>query len=258
MTNQYIDTQRNPLDDPSFRRECRDLLAAAGTLVLRGFFTSDAIEQVIAESSAREGDAFYADSTHNVYLTPPDPVLPDDHAFNRQMTSSKGLLADDQIPAGSPLRAVYNDGSFRSFLCAVLGIDQIYPYADELSSINIHFAAAGRELGWHFDNSSFAVTMLLRAPVAGGVFEYVPAVRDTDAGDMAFERVDAILDGDVPVEQLRFACGDLVLFRGRDSIHRVTPTEGDVTRLLVVFAFNDQPGIGLSESALRTFYGRTS
>ena len=174
------------------------------------------------------------------------------------MTSSKGLIADDQIPDGSPLRAVYNDKSFRSFLCAVLGIDQVYPYADDLSSINVHFAAEGRELGWHFDNSSFAVTMLLRAPEGGGIFEYVADVRDADAGDMAFERVDAILDGHVPVEQLHFACGDLVLFRGRNAIHRVTPTEGNVTRLLVVFAFNDQPGIGLSNSALSTFYGRTS
>ena len=57
------------------------------------------------------------------------------------MTSSKGLIADDQIPDGSPLRAVYNDKSFRSFLCAVLGIDQVYPYSDDLSSINVHFAA---------------------------------------------------------------------------------------------------------------------
>ena len=34
--------------------------------------------------------------------------------------------------------------------------------------------------------------------------------------------------------------------------------EGAVTRMLVVFAYNDQPGIGLSESALTTFYGRTA
>ena len=113
------------------------------------------------------------------------------------------------------------------------------------------------ELGWHFDNSSFAVTMLLQAPDGGAHFEHVPAVRDADAGDMAFERVGRILDGDEPTETLAFAPGDLVLFRGRDAIHRVTPTEGATTRLLVVFAFNDRPGVALSDSALHTFYGRT-
>ena len=50
--------------------------------------------------------------------------------------------------------------------------------------------------------------------------------------------------------------GDLVLFPGRDALHRVTPTIGEVTRLLVVFAFNDKPGVQLSDSALATFYGR--
>ena len=36
-----------------------------------------------------------------------------------------------------------------------------YPYEDPLSSINIHYASEGQELGWHFDNSSFAITLLL-------------------------------------------------------------------------------------------------
>jgi len=37
----------------------------------------------------------------------------------------------------------------------------------------------------------------------------------------------------------------------------VTTSVGDTTRMLVVFAFNDEPGVTLSESALETFYGRT-
>jgi hypothetical protein len=60
------------------------------------------------------------------------------------------------------------------------------------------------------------------------------------------------------VHTLDFEPGDLVLFRGRDAIHQVTPTEGDTTRLLVVFTYNDRPGVALSESALTTFYGRTA
>ena len=123
MAHQHIDTQRNPIDESEFRKECRSRLEADGALVLNDFFTSDAIEQVIEESSECEGDAYYADATHNVYLTPPDPTLPSDHAFNRQVISSKGLIADDQIPDNSPLRSVYEDAAFRSFLCAVLDIN---------------------------------------------------------------------------------------------------------------------------------------
>ncbi len=258
MSTPHVDTSRHPILDAAYAERCRTQLDADGALVLDGFFTADAIAQVVAESAHRESDSFHADSTHNVYLTPPDPARPASHPFNRQVASSKGLIADDQIPTDSALRDVYNDASFRAFLCRVLGIDEIHPYADSLSSINVHFAASGQELGWHFDNSSFAVTMLLQAPESGGSFDYVPEVRDADAGDMAYQRVDAVLDGDVVTQSLHFNPGDLVLFRGRNALHRVTPTVGSTTRMLAVFAFNDQPGVQLSESALLTFYGRTS
>ncbi len=254
----YLNADRHPIDDPTYGEYRRHQLDTKGALILEGFFTEKTIARVVAESEPRGADAFYAASTHNVYLTPPDPTLVENHPFNRQVASSKGLIADDQIPSDSLLRTIYHDPSFQRFLCTVLGIDRLYPYADALSSINVHFADAGRELGWHFDNSSFAVTMLLQAPEGGGVFEFVGGVRNADAGEMAFDRIDTILDGDTAVETLRFSPGDLVMFRGRNALHRVTPTEGNVTRMLVVFAYNDQPGVALSESALMTFYGRTS
>ncbi len=256
MTTSHLNTTRHPILDPSYVDGCKARLDIDGALVLQGFAKAETISQVVAESALCQSDAFYAGTTHNVYLTPKNPDLGENHPFNTQIVSSKGLIADDQIPATSPLREIYNDVAFQTFLCGVLGIDSIYPYADDLSSINVHFAAAGMELGWHFDNSSFAVTLLLQAPDSGGRFEYVPAVRNSAAGDMAYERVASVLAGDEPVKHLRFKPGDLVLFRGRDALHRVTPTEGNTTRMLVVFAYNDQPGVALSDSARRTFYGR--
>lgn len=59
-------------------------------------------------------------------------------------------------------------------------------------------------------------------------------------------------------QDLDFESGDLVMSHGQKATHRVTPTEGDATLLLVVFAFNDQPGVALSDSPLKTFYGQTS
>ena len=260
MSDDLLDVVRHPLDEATYRARCRAVLDIDGALVLPGLVRADVVDAIVAEVSPLEDQAFFAASTHNVYLTDPDTTLPTDHPFNRQVTSTKGLIADDQVSAGSPLRSIYGDRRLRSFLCAVLGIDSIHPYADTLSSINVHFAPAGRELGWHFDNSSFAVTLLLQAPEGGGAFEYVAGARDSTAGEQGFETVDAVLDGEAgaDVATLAFAPGDLVLFRGRDALHRVTPTTGATTRLLVVFAFNDEPGVRLSDSALATFYGRSS
>ena len=223
MTSPHIRLDLHPISEPEYQDQCRFILEKEGALVLKDFFSESSVREVVQASSGREAEAFYANSTHNVYLTPVNQELAETHPFNRQVLSSKGLLADDQIPKNSPLRELYEASSFREFLCSVLGIREIHPYADKLSSINIHFAQEGKELGWHFDNSSFAVTMLLQAPEAGGEFEYVPEVRDADTGEMGFEQVDQILSGRFPVQKLLFDPGDLVLFRGRNSIHRVTP-----------------------------------
>jgi predicted 2-oxoglutarate/Fe(II)-dependent dioxygenase YbiX len=170
--------------------------------------------------------------------------------------SSKGALTDDQIEASSALHQLYDAAEFRDFLCAVLDEVELFEYADPLSSVNLHFACEGQELGWHFDNSSFAITLMIQKPEGGGVFEYVSCVRNADAGEMNFDSVDRVLDGDVRPQTLRMDAGDLVLFRGRNSLHRVTPVEGDTTRMLVVLAYNTEPDVALSESARMTFYGR--
>ena len=73
---------------------------------------------------------------------------------------------------------------------------------------------------------------------------------------MNYELSEKILDGAIPTKTLTMDAGTLVLFRGRNSMHRVTPVKGDRTRMLVVLAYNAEPGIALSEAARMTFYGR--
>ena len=106
--NPNLNTSTHRIDDSSYVAQCAEQLDAHGALVLPAFFTPEAIAAVVAQSEHRESDAFYANSTHNVYITPPKPELGDDHTYNRQVVSSKGLIADDEIPADSPLRSVYN------------------------------------------------------------------------------------------------------------------------------------------------------
>jgi hypothetical protein len=170
--------------------------------------------------------------------------------------SSKGCITDDQVALDSPLRTLYDSPQLRSFLAFVMGEEHLYPYADSLSSINLHYASQGQELGWHFDNSSFAITLLIQSPKAGGQFEYVTNLRDSSKGDMNYTGVAQVLDGQMQTLKLAMSAGDLVLFRGRDSLHRVTPTQGNTTRMLAVLAYNAEADVALSESARMTFFGR--
>ncbi|WP_421505124.1 HalD/BesD family halogenase [Erwinia rhapontici] len=246
----------HPITDAGYTATCQQQLAASGALVLRGFLTPAALAAIKQEGDDNQHLAFYASSQHNVYLQKPDDAFAADHPRNRQVVSSKGCITDEEIPAASALRTLYDSDAFKAFLCGVLQEQQLFPYADNLSSINLHYAHAGQELGWHFDNSSFAITLLIQKPEAGGVFEYVSHLRNAEAGEMNYSGVGAVLDGEHPVEKLAIEPGDLVLFRGRNALHRVTPTEGDTTRMLVVLAYNAQPDVSLSESARMTFYGR--
>ena len=242
----------------NFRAKCKSTLDENGALVLRNFLTPAAIQSIRDEGIRNQHLAYYTVEDHNVYLTHTDEDYAPNHPRNRLVSSSKGCITDDQIPPDSALRILYEDEEFRAFLCLVLGESSLYEYADPLSSINLHYASEGQELGWHFDNSSFAITLMIQSPRDGGVFEYVKDVRDADAGEMNFALCERVLDGDIATEKLSMDAGALVLFRGRNSMHRVTPTIGNRTRMLVVLAYNTEPGIALSESARMTFYGRLS
>lgn len=250
------DTKTYPLTKSAFRDSCRKTLAETGILVLPEFLLSEATLSVCREGDRMRDQAYFCVQNHNAYLGPPDPDYPADHPRNREVVSSKGCITDDQVAKNSPLRTLYDSIEFRDFLCAVLGEKSLYEYADPLSSINLNFAHRGQELGWHFDNSSFSITLMVQEPEEGGAFEYVTAVRDADAGEMNFEMTARILDGDIEPARLIAEAGTLVLFRGRNAIHRVAPVAGDRARMLAVLAYNSLPGVALSKSARMTFFGR--
>ncbi|MGB2740405.1 MAG: 2OG-Fe(II) oxygenase [Cognaticolwellia sp.] len=239
-----------------YRQKCRATLLRDGVIVLDNFITAEALAQIKLEGETKKSLAFFANQQHNVYISDADINYPKDHIRNKLVESSKGCITDDQIDTDSVLRTLYDSELFRDFLKVVLDEKELHSYADDCSSINLHYASKGQELGWHFDNSSFATTLLIQKPAAGGEFQYVRDIRDADQGEMNFSGVEKILIGDTKPNKLAITPGALVLFRGRNSLHRVTPTIGDITRMMVVLAYNNKPGVALSASARKTFYGK--
>lgn len=253
-----IDTNRHRLTNADWLAIKRDELDAQGAVQMRSLLQPEALADLQKEAAMGLSDAYFKPQSHNIYLDKGDDALPNSHIRNRRVTSSKGCITDDQIPAGSVLKQIYHHTDFISALCFILKEDALYPYADSLSSVNIHYARRGEELNWHFDNSSFAVTLMIQPAIAGGVFEYVRDVRDANKEEMGFIYAEAVVNGQQPANRLSLDAGDLLLFRGRNSLHRVTPVANESTRQLAVLAYNSQPGISLSETAQITFYGRTS
>ena len=252
-----VNLEKYPITNLGFVQKCHGQLAESGSLLLPEFIQPEIVDVLKREAVEYSDLAYYCRQTHTAYLSAPDPDFALNHPRNRQVVSSKGCITDDQIPAGSYLRTIYNDPSFRRFLCVVLDENTLYNYADPLSSVNVHYYQEGQELGWHFDNSSFAVTLMIQSPDSGGDFEYIPALRDSANDEMNFSGVGKALDGEVESIRLGINAGTLALFRGKNSLHRVTPVKGRTNRIQVVLAYNTKPGVALSEDARLTFYGRT-
>ena len=260
---QFIDAERYPIVDLESAAG-RDLVAQGrqqldtdGTCVLEGFLRPEAAARARAELQGLLGQAYYCEKTHNPYLAPNDPGFADDHPRNLQQLSDLGALADDQIPDGSVLRQLYLWDRLQAFVAALLGVERLYPYADPLGSLNLNVFRPGQQLGWHYDNADWAITLMLQPAEAGGVYEYVPWIREPD--DEHYDAVGHVLAGArETVRELALGPGSLVLFRGRYSLHRVTPVRGTLPRLVAVLSYDTEPGVRLTEHNRLLFYGRVS
>ena len=250
-----INLEQHPIQESDYSKSCKDQLDSTGALVMEDFLNSDTVEFLQNEAREVRPLAYFCHQNHNAYLLDPDTDFPAEHIRNLEQVSDKGCITHDQVPENSLLRTLYEWPDFRNFLKQVLG-EPVFPYADTLSSININYYEQGQQLGWHFDNASFAVTLMLQSPGQGGEFEYREMVRNCEKDDSAFADTEAVIKGKLQPKTLAIGDGSLVLFRGRNSLHRVAPVVSEHARILVTLNFNTEPGIMLSELARMAFFGR--
>jgi hypothetical protein len=239
-----------------FLTRCRSELAAVGACDLPGFLARPAVEQIVAEIPRWGATAYRTETTHNIEFSGGEAELADDDPLRLQVRSAKSLIAYDQIPESSALRAVYESDELTAFVGAALGVEPLSRQSDEIGALNVMLYDPGDELGWHFDDADFVVTLMLQQqPAAGGAFEYVPMLRTAD--DRNPRGVAALLAGDrTGVRTMSPEPGTLALFRGHLSPHRVTPIEGDTQRINAVLAYAHTPDARLTASARRIFFGR--
>jgi hypothetical protein len=233
---------------------CQADMAAYGVSQLPGFLTPIAIAEILATAQQLSPQGWASESTHNVYFTPLADALPNS-AANLPQRSAKRAIAYDLLPADLPLRVVYESAALTEFVRRVLGKPSLYRSADPLDALEIAVFETGEELGWHFDNSEFSITIMLQTPAGGGEFQFIRALRsDHDENEQG---VLAVLRGDHgAVETLATAPGTLALFHGHDAMHRVVPVTGRRPRINAVLTYGEQPDMTLSPLTQKLFYGR--
>ena len=258
-----IDLERYPILDlnsdttRALTRNCREQLDRTGACELPGFIGPEAVAMLVREGDAIAASAYHSVVTGTPYLEAPDPSLPPDHPRKFFEPTSVGVVAYDQFPPDSALRRLFEWDPLMEFIAAALRKDRLYRYADPMGALNLAVMSEGERLHWHYDQTDFVTSIALRPSEAGGDFEYVPLIRS--ATDENYPRVRKLLAGsDEGVVRVAMHPGTLLLFEGRNSIHRVKPIIGRTTRLVALLAYDTRPGTRSGKMLQMARYGRTA
>lgn len=258
-----IDIDRYPLtrlQSPHGRAvidELRGSLAEKRVAIVPGFIRPEAVQQMAAEFLELRPRAHREDVWGSPYLAPPDDSYEEGHPRRASVHSLTWVLAYDLIPPRSPLRALYEWDPLLDFISAVLDRRPLYRMRDPLSALNATIMDEQHVQGWHYDGTDFVVSLAVQASERGGLFECAPLIRTHD--DENYENVARVLAGEVDdlVEVFPMTPGTLMIFEGRYSIHRVSPVQGDVPRVVALMGYDTKPDTMSSDLLKRIRYGRT-
>ncbi len=260
LIDPVIDLDRYPIADPAAPgwaavvARVRADLRADGCSVLADFVRADR-RAALGEECARVAPLAYTEvETVNVYNTAPDPALPADHPARTPLRRGNAFVARDLIPPDAVVHRLYTDPLFQRFVADCFGLPRVHELADPLSALCVNVLAPGHGHPWHFDTNEFTVSVLTQQPAAGGEFEYCPRIRSATAENL--DAVKAVLDGRAGGRVLTLRPGDLQLFQGRYSLHRVREVAGDTPRHSAILAYSERPGVVGTPERTRQLFGR--
>lgn len=264
--DRLVNLEQYPIQDlnsAAYKRlveRCRAQFDDAVSCHLPNFLRPEAVKNAVAEVDERLPQAnLYVvnrgaynledprSSAHIVKLQENDPRT-------KPHRRHQHWLGTDDLSAESALKRIYDWPNLTKFVGDVLGVSPLYTLDDPLMRVLVNIHREDDELGWHVDSHDYAVTILLRPAKDGGLYQYVPM---TGPGDTNFEYAAALFKGDESrVRTVPMEAGSMVIFRGRNTLHRVTPAHGQQSRVLALFAYDPVPNRNFGDSFRRNLLNR--
>ena len=256
----FVDIERYPVHMPGLARdrllsELREQLDTVGCAVLKQFIRAEHIPGLIAECDRVAPHGHRNFNRTNPYFTQDHPEYPENHPLRRFYDRSNAFVPADNFGKDSLLRALYEWPAFAPFIQEALREEHFHRYGDPLADVIVNLAEAGGGFPWHFDTNNYTVTLAIQNAEQGGDFEYSPHLRTPT--DENYAGVERVLDGDAAlIRTLVLEPGDLQIFKGRYSLHRVAPLKGPITRYVAIFSYAERPEMVGSPERTRQLYGR--
>ncbi len=237
--NQIINTEKYPINDIGSLKYkelidyTRKQLNEDGCCVLSNFIRSDSITRMKEEVDRNLNKIYFTSDKHNPYFTKEDKTLYKEHPNRIFTVRQSGYLNSDDLEKESDLNRFYDSEETLKFVSDSLEVFPLYTWADPLGKNPYSVMHTDHYFPWHFDGNEFTLSILVQKTEKGGLFEYAPDLRRVDNEN--FEDVAKVLRGDRgPVKSLDLKPGDLQIFKGRFSMHRVTKIEGKTSRYIAL------------------------
>ena len=242
----------------SFASQCAASLSSEGVLVLQDFLTPAAVKSFLVEEQAlhQEGATSHVAYDHTTEFNTDleDEAVLSSLEPHRILRAQQRVLGYHQFASGSLIRELFHWPPVLRFVRAVMEQD-LHLSADTMNCLHSQRYIHGDELGWHHDKSEFFFNIMMQPATGGGQFEYVKGSKDKEA------LVESVLCGGRDgVRQVDIRAGTVVIFKGRENLHCVTPvTEDSQDRISVIFNFATCEGGGvLDDETRRLFFGNGS
>ena len=257
-----VDLEKYPIQDlnsikiKEIINKCKSDLDQFSCSPIPNFILPNSLKIMNTELEKQVDEVYMSKESINPYLHSKDePSLEKNHPKRIFSNRYNGYLNSDLFDKDSEMKFLYEQEELLKFVSACVGVAPIYRWADPLACHAYNVMKPDGILPWHFDSCEFTLRIMIQKPEKGGIFEYCPYIRE--AGNENFEEVKKVLDGDRKrVRQLKLEPGDLQIFKGRFTLHRVTKIEGNRSRYLCIPSYVLDPWRVNTPEHSRAIYGK--
>ena len=257
-----VDLDKYPIHDlnssiiKNLVKKSKDELEQYSCSTIPNFILPESLRVMNAELEKQLDEVYMSKESINAYLyAKDDPSLSPNHPKRTFLERDNGYLNSDLFDNGSEMKYLYETEELLKFVSACLGVSPIYRWADPLACHAYNVMKPDGILPWHFDSCEFTLSLMIQKPEKGGIFEYCPNIREP--GNENFDEVKKVLNGDRSrVRQLKLEPGDLQIFKGRFTLHRVTKVEGQKSRYMCIPAYVLDPYRVNTPEHSKAIYGK--
>ena len=257
-----VDLEKYPIYDlnsltiKNLIKRCKEELDQFSCSTIPNFILPKSLKIMNSELEKQLDEVYMSKESINPYLYAEDNQnLPKEHPKRTFMNRYNGYLNSDCFPKNSEMKYLYETDELLKFISSCLGVSPIYRWADPLACHAYNVMKPKGILPWHFDSCEFTLSLMIQKPEKGGIFEYVPNIREPSNEN--FGEVRKVLNGDrTRVRQLKLEQGDLQIFKGRFTLHRVTKIIGKTSRYMCIPAYVLDPWRVNTPEHSKAIYGK--